>query len=150
MKNQEHIVPSEAWGRSLSRALLWPLGIYFLFGITLLSEGLGGMILALFAGVVGLVIHFIAYCVVGLPVYICFWRTWPRLWTWQIGLPVGGLFGGFTLGLLNLILNGHFSASEFRSAFIFGGAYGMVTAVAAITSRQKNTGLTPNLKNWNS
>ena len=139
MKNVD-IHPAEAWGRSLCYVLLWPLAGY---GIAAIMTALGttpsyASFWLLGAGV-SLVVHFIAYFVIGLPIYLAFWKTRPDIWTFRIGLGLGTVAGGLSMVAIT-ILNGSqdYTFDRFLGAFVFGGLYGLVTAVGAIVSRRKN------------
>lgn len=139
MKNV-NIDPVEAWGKSLSYVLLWPLLGYGIVAIlTALSSMPSYALFWLLGGGIGLVIHFISYLMVGLPIYLTFWKTKPEIWTFRVGLTLGAVMGGLSMVGISL-LDGieSFDFDRFIGAFLFGGLYGLVTAAAAIVSRRKN------------
>jgi len=133
MKN-ERIEPLEAWCRSVPCVILWPLVLYILGGLPILSNGFGVLSVVGLAAGIGLTIHLMAYLVVGVPVYLLFWKSCPTLWTLKMGLLVGVILGGFTLVGLFLFLYGVIHESEMMMLFFVGGVYGVITAAAAIYS----------------
>jgi hypothetical protein len=138
VNEEEEISPTEGWVESLSRVLLWPAAVMLSLGLIFVIVELDSLAFVILGAAIGMVIHFICYLVIGLPFYLCFWRTSPDLWTWKIGIPTGTILGAFALMAISSFGSGiTYSRSDFLAAFLLGGGYGVITAAAAITSRKK-------------
>lgn len=83
-------------------------------------------------------IHFMAYFVMGLPFYHLFWDGSEIIWTYKVGLLLGAGLSGLALGMIHFFLaNPSGSLDGWIWVEMIGGAYGLVTATAAIVSRRK-------------
>ena len=138
-----YFTPTQAWLGSLKKVLLWPLIVWVLIAIMGFPFLCLASVLYLVAGIVGMVVHFIAYMVIGLFIYEICWRSCPVLWTWELGLPLGMILGGFTTATLVFLLDGtpsSLSVQELFLAFMVGALYGFLTAAAAIYTDGREPG----------
>lgn len=137
--NEVYDTPMQAWLGSVCKVLLCPLGVWVLIAILGFPWLLGGSVILLIAGLVGMVVHFIAYMVVGILIYEVFWRECPVFWTWMVGLPLGSMLGGVSTSGLVILVEGTWNppASDVLPIFVVGAVYGVFTAAAAIFTNGK-------------
>ena len=131
-----YFTPAQAWLGSLTRVLLWPLAVLASIALLGLPFLVHASVLLLFAGLVGMVVHFAAYMVIGLLIYQVCWNDCPLLWSWKIGLPLGMVVGGVTTSALVILAEGTWNppGTDILPVFMIGGLYGLVTAAAAINT----------------
>ncbi|MFT6863075.1 MAG: hypothetical protein ACJAVK_001636 [Akkermansiaceae bacterium] len=138
MSHPNEFSPSEGWVNSLSRVLLWPTCLYLLYGLLAFFEDPDFLMFVALGAGVGVFIHFVAYLMIGLPLYLLFWRTGAELWTWKRGLLTGSGLGAFVLLAISLMGGGlPTSLGELMGGCFLGGGYGLITAGAAIVSRRE-------------
>jgi hypothetical protein len=128
------ITPMDGWIRSLPRVLLLPFAVWGLLGVFFSSGNFGSsVVLAGYAAVVGMLIHFLSYLVLGIPLYLVFWEKKSRIWEWPFGLPLG-----VALGTLTLLVFAVASSDEPAAwVLVLGGGYGGLTAIGACWSRKR-------------
>ena len=137
MSRISRVSPVKAWSSSLTRVLLWPFALYLPVCLVWSRNDLMGFFYFAIVPFVGVFVHFVSYCVIGLPIYSFFWESRRGLWTWKIGLPLGTILGAFTLAAFFSIVSRSVSGDELALASIVGGLYGLFTAAAAIVSRRR-------------
>ena len=119
--------PLEAWARSCGVAL--PIPLFAGLFVSLIGWLVGSDELLLFAiiGVVGMLVHFAAYMILGLPAFCLLWdcKTWD-LWTGFGGYLLGGILGFLALWIIVPTIFA-----------LLGVFYGVVTAFAAQRARRK-------------
>lgn len=117
--------------RSMPMALLIPLGAWAVIGIIRLDE------IMLFVGMIALVVHFIAYLVVGGLIFAVLPDEYSVVWEPEVGCFLGAFLGGMTL-CLPAFLDGSFRSNPQGVVVVFlvGAFYGVVTASVAIYERR--------------
>ena len=119
--------PLEAWARSCSVALPIPLFVGLFIGLIGWLVGSSDLTICAVLGVVGMLVHFAAYMILGLPVFCVMWdNNTGELWT-----GIGGYVFGGGLGFLALLI---FGSPIFALIGLF---YGGVTAYAAQRARRE-------------
>ena len=79
---------------------------------------------------IGGILHLVAYIVIGLPFFLLFWpKPHLKIWKWYVALPLGFILGVLPLVVINWVAP--------AGILIMGGAYGVVTAVAALWVNQR-------------
>lgn len=81
-------------------------------------------------------IHFLAYVVTGLPIFLCqYGQPHSRIWMPTVGIPLGAVLG--VIAILSLF--SPFDTGEpvllQGSLYVLGGGYGTATAIAAVLQR---------------
>lgn len=127
-----------AWGHSLPRVIAWPVALWVfpiafaaVFGSNWLL-GVGWLCLCATG------IHLASYTLLGLPIYLFFWDSFAKLWTWPLGVPLGLILGALAMNFVVFLIAGTFPSGDFGLLSVFVGAmYGVSTAGAAISQRMR-------------
>ena len=118
----------KAWLASLPLALLPPLVIWTVMALA--KEGIDSDGVGLLRVVLGYsaVVHFTAYLITGLPIFLLqFGKPDSTVWTLPGAIISGIALGGLPLGLLGA-----------PQMFLIGIPYGVITAIAAYRQRPRH------------
>lgn len=81
-------------------------------------------------------IHFLAYVVTGLPVFLCqYGQPHSRIWMPTVGIPLGAILGVITILSLFSAFDGGVRVLLQGGLYVLGGGYGTATAIAAVLQR---------------
>lgn len=123
--------PFKAWMATLPMALGVPSIVWLIVDRAHFGSG------ALMVIGIMMLVHFSAYLVTGLPIFLCLYReTNSPIWTPVIGVPVGALLGMIAYFLTFAFLSGYRQSVLLDPYFyVVGVGYGVATAIAALLHR---------------
>jgi hypothetical protein len=133
----------KAWARSSlvcivaspAILLMWALFEPSTFSGMSLTSAQVGLFFAI-SGVAA-VVHFLAFIVFGLPLFLRFHREpYSRLWRWPFGIAIGAIIGGLSLPIEPALAWGRPIDYGLESVAL-GAFYGVVTAIACLLNRPK-------------
>ncbi|MEM1009699.1 MAG: hypothetical protein AAGJ35_11920, partial [Myxococcota bacterium] len=126
--------PMEGWCRSLPKVLLLPFAVWLILAVLHYRGELAASLLAgMLAGSIGMLIHFVSYGCLGIPLYLLFWTRESLIWKWYLAIPLGILLGGLVINLLATVI----LRSPAETGLFIGAGYGGLTAVGACWSRSE-------------
>jgi hypothetical protein len=130
MKKAKHRGAFKAWLCSLPLALGCPTVCWLVSGLLYWDP------IPLIIAAVALVVHFFSYLVTGLPIFLrCFRNASSLIWTPRGLIPVGILLGMIAVQFVPLLVGNHVNPMSNPGSYLMGGAYGLMTAIAALRQR---------------
>lgn len=129
-KGTRHRGALDAWVNSLPLALGCPTICWLGHGVLTWDP-----LSLIFAGC-AVVVHFFAYLVTGLPIFLaCFRNAFSPIWTPRVLIPVGILLATIAVQFVPLLVGNPAAPAAELAIYLMGVGYGFVTAIAALRQR---------------